>query len=157
MFILNMYVSWNLLLYYLCFESSSDTYAVSNKGIMYFLWTKNALRWNVRALGFVTGSLNSVLKQIFRDPVLHCWNGSNKWLVCSTIAGYGFVSVKLCLLPSLLLAACGRMDKIILCSAGQRGRLWASALLPTNAGRKLQPQSFQALYSQPVSFPFSEQ
>ena len=98
-----------------------------------------------------------VSKQVFRDPILNCWNGSNKWFVCHIIAEYGFVSVKLCLLPSLLFAACGRMDKITLCSAGQRGDLWASALLPANTGPKLQPQSFQALCSQPVSFPFSEQ
>lgn len=60
MFVLSMYVSWKLLFYYLDFESSSDTYAVSKKCIIYFPRTENALSWNVEALGFVTDFLNSV-------------------------------------------------------------------------------------------------
>lgn len=96
-------------------------------------------------------------KQIFRDPVLHCWNGTNELLVCSIVAEYGFLSEKLYLLLSFLLTACKRMDKIIWCSAEQKGSLWTSALLPTNADSGLQHQSFQALYSQTLSFSFSEQ
>lgn len=95
-----------------------------------------------------------VLKQIFRDPVLHCWNGSNEFLVHSIIAAYRFAGVKLCLFPSLLLAVCGKKEKIISCSAGPRSCLWASALLPTNAGPKLQPRKFSNTVL-PLYFPFS--